>query len=207
MSTLKTIATIAAAAVLTVGAMAQGGTGTGTNTQDRNQGGMSQNSGQLATELRAISFINGSWTGKSRMAGQAGAQPTEADTTIQSGMTLNNRYFVATVRTQMPEGQGGVYEGILLVGHDQGRYRGWWFSSMDAGPVELDGSLSGDRFVLTSRAVPGRTGEQMRLTFTRRSDSEVEYMVEAMGGQPGTSPNEWRNVSQGTFTKGPGMRR
>lgn len=147
-------------------------------------------------ELKQLAFLLGDFDGQNKFFEPDGSSNT-ADAKIKSTMTVGGRFLSWGYKGTMP-GFGDV-EGLLLVTYDTDskKFLGWWYDSAGSRPMEMSGGFEGEKLVMTSLPsnAPGMEGAVFRSTFSKKSASEVSFLLESKMG------DQWMTFIVGSYKK------
>ena len=146
-------------------------------------------------EMKNLEFLLGQWTGKETY--HFGGTASKSDGSITATMTMSGRFVQGVHRSTIPN--EGPFEGLHLVTYDSvaKKYRAWWFDSASSEPMEMEGSLIGNKLVMTSKPskAPGMENVIFRSTFEKKSDKSLGFLLEMqMSGN-------WTTAIEATYTK------
>lgn len=148
-------------------------------------------------ELKNLEFMLGEWTCELKTYGMGGGGDSTAKATIKTTKTLGDRFYKTEFVTDF-EGMGR-FEGLQLLSFDpeKKQYRCYWFDGMSSDVLDMSGTMTGGKLVLTSKPtpMPGMGEITFRATYERKPNSEIYFLLEMKQG------NEWSKALEGTYKK------
>jgi hypothetical protein len=114
-----------------------------------------------------------------------GPEPNaDHESTMVYSMAVGGRYVQSNATISM--GTMGSIEGTMMSTYDPDAkmYRAWWFDNTSSIGMEFTGELKGEVITFTSKPtnLPGMGETVMRATYTRKSDSELNFKLEMKQG-------------------------
>jgi hypothetical protein len=149
---------------------------------------------ETPAEITKLAWAVGDWEGtmKWTMAGM----PPGSESKDTWKVEIDGQFIKSTATTDM---MGMSMKETSFVGWDaaNNRYNGWGFSNWAPTPRIDHGTVNGDVWVMESEpwVVGGEAPTVGRSTVTRKSDTEMTYLLEFKDG------DKWNKIAEGTFKK------
>lgn len=148
-------------------------------------------------EMKGCSFLVGEWKGtfKSSFSGTS----SEAPTTMRARMGLNGRFLIADHTYSIGPGQP-MMQGMFMMTYDSAAkvWRSWWFDGMEAQVMEMEGTIEGNKMVMTSKPITMSSMPEpmvMRETMTKKDDNTLMFVLEMK------NKDKWDVLMDGTLKK------
>lgn len=147
-------------------------------------------------ELKQLGFLVGDFEGQNKFFEPDGSSKS-SPATIKASMAVGGRFLSWGYKGNMP-GFGDV-EGLLLMTYDADskKFLGWWYDNAGSRPMEMSGGFEGVKLVMTSLPsnAPGMEGAVFRSTFSKKSATEVAFLLESKMG------DQWMTFIDGSYKK------
>jgi len=105
-------------------------------------------SATLFKMMGQLAFMKGDWVGTQSFNMQGQKLDIPATNSVKDA--IGGRYFEETLTTTMPGQPTRDVRHFLSYDQADGKYKSYWFNDTQTGPMELDGSVSGNELTLES---------------------------------------------------------
>jgi len=140
-----------------------------------------------ADALQQIAFLAGDWKRKQEFNTQGGAAMV-GDITVKATQAVGNRFIEELLSTTLPNRKPTDSRHYIGFDPKAQKYKAWWFNDTSNVPMQLEGSLDGNKFILLTSPNPDGTpaARTLRATYEKVSDSELNYTLEMQ------TPDGWQ---------------
>ena len=148
-----------------------------------------------ADAMSALAFMKGEWAGKQEF--NTGGDPMVGDATNQIAEAIGGRYLEERLSTTLPGRRPSDTRHFVTFDPKAGTYRAWWFNDSSVGAMELEGTLTGRKLVLTSKPTLTGNGQSsvFRATYDGSTEGGLTYTLELQQG------SEWRTLFTTKYAK------
>lgn len=139
-----------------------------------------------------IGFLKGGWHGKQNFNTQGGP-PMVAEIADQISDAVGGRYLEEKLATTLPGRAPTDVRHFITYDPKAKLYRAWWFNDTSVGPMEFEGTLSGHKLVMQTKA--GTGPNTFRATYDASAADALSYTFELQ------TPNGWRQLFTASYSK------
>lgn len=144
-----------------------------------------------ADALKNLAFLKGNWEGKQDF--NTGGAPMVGAATNHIDDAIGERYLCEMLSTTLPGRKPSDTRHFISYDPKSSTYRAWWFTDTSVGPMEFEGTLTGQKLVLLNKPAPG--GRQLRATYESPVSNTLTYTLEMKDG------DNWQRLFTTTYSK------
>ncbi|MDR3688353.1 MAG: DUF1579 family protein [Fimbriimonas sp.] len=151
---------------------------------------------KAADALKKLSVLEGDWKGKQNF-NNPGGPAMVGDITLHAHAVIGGRYFEELLSTSLPGRKPTDSRHYIGFDSAAGKFKAWWFNDTSNIPMQLEGTLDGNKLVLMTSPGPDGTiaGPTFRATYDFASDHALNYVLELKTGE------DWRALFHSNYTK------
>jgi hypothetical protein len=148
-----------------------------------------------ADAMKNIAFMKGEWTGKQAFV--TDGDPMVGDAVNSITDAIGGRYLEEKLATTLPGRKPSDTRHFITYDPKTSTYKAWWFNDSSVGAMELEGTLTDGKLVLTSKGTPTGNGQTsvFRATYESPSAGTLVYKLELQQGA------DWRQLFTTTYSK------
>ncbi len=148
-----------------------------------------------ADGLKNVAFLKGNWSGKQDF--NTGGQPLVGDAVNHIEEAIGGRYLEERLSTTLPGRKPSDTRHFITFDPKSSTYRAWWFNDSSVGEMELEGTVSGNKLVLMSKATQTGNGQSsvFRASYASPTAKSLVYTLELKDG------DAWRLLFTTTYRK------